>query len=157
MRSGLINNEKILKEVIEKNLNNIDIKYIELENESYYDIIILTKEENLSIKNLKCKYLLVDADLSISFINYIKSKIETMYILTFGSNQKSTITFSSIFLDDDIDYQICIQRSFMNLKNTQILQQEFSLQCINKNINNNNVLLICTLMLLMNSEVKKII
>ncbi len=157
MKNILISDDVVLKEVIKKNLSNIELTFIEEKKNDYYDIVILTKEEKLNIKSLKCKYLIIDGDLSIGFINYIKSKIKAMYILTFGSNHKCTITFSSILSNDKAEYQICIQRSFKSLTDDEIFQQELKVECTNKNVNSNNVLLICTLMLLINNNIKNII
>ncbi len=157
MKIGIIGSKFVIKEVLEKNIPNINIKFIESDDEGFFDIIVLNNEVDFEFKSLRCQYMLIDGDLNSFFINYIKSKVITSYIITYGSNQKATVTYSSIHSEEMAEYQVCIQREFKNFKDDLIYQQEFLIECINKEINSNEVLLISIIQLLINFEVKNII
>ncbi len=85
---------------------------------------------NLHFSNNKPNIVLINSDKS----KEIELKTKTpFYVITFGFNQKSTITISSITTGVINTLQICIQRNLPTLKNNEILEQDFSINTNNKN------------------------
>ncbi len=157
MKVGIIGDENSLKNVLLKNIPNTNIEFI-LDNKSnFFDILIVSNEMEINFQSIYCKYLLIDSDLNIEFINKIKNYIDAEYVLTYGSSQKATVTFSSILSNEKAEYQVCIQRGFKDIFENVVYPQEFSVECINKKINSNGVLLLSAVQLLMGSNIKKII
>lgn len=159
MNIQIIGTKNNLEIAIKKNLDFEILKEENLNTE--IEVLALMYNENfekkIDFEKIKCKYFLVDSDLDLDYINYFKNKIEFQYILTFGSNLRATITFSSIESTEKADYQICVQKSFNDFAGNLIYPQEFLVECFNKNLNSNDILLISTLMLLVKNEVQDII
>ena len=96
------------------------------------------------IKN--AKYLVINTDLSIE--NEVLEDIE-IKIITYGLNQKSTITASSIKEESII---ICIQREIRNIQNKIIEPNEIKINVKNsKNIN--EILAIYSIIMLYNDKI----
>ncbi len=151
-------NRKIKKEVdkLQEKLEliSIDDKSIDnLKNVKFDTIVILSFPNKLNNKVCKirkilesCKYLIINADIDID-----KTLIEELQfdILTFGLNQKSTITASSI---GDSNIIVCLQRNIKNVYQELIEPNEFNIK-YNENIDNNvyNCLAYFSILLLYNA------
>lgn len=120
--------EEILNELSAKDINiiNITSKNIEnLKNISFETIIICNQLTNFtehqeSIKKLlmNSKYIIINSEVRINneFFEEIKSKI-----ITYGLNQKSTITISSVSEENVL---ISLQRNLENIKGKTIEMEE---------------------------------
>lgn len=151
-------NKRIKKEIskFKEKLELIDIddKSIDnLKNVKFDTIVILSFPKKLKNKIYEirkilegCKYLIINADIDIN-----KTLIEELQfdILTFGLNQKSTITASSI---GDNNMIICLQRNIKNVYQELIEPNEFNIK-YNENIDNNvyNCLVYFSILLLYNA------
>ena len=151
-------NKRIKKEIskFKEKLELIDIddKSIDnLKNVKFDTIVILSFPKKLKNKIYEirkilegCKYLIINAD-----IDRNKTLIEELQfdILTFGLNQKSTITASSI---GDNNMIICLQRNIKNVYQELIEPNEFNIK-YNENIDNNvyNCLAYFSILLLYNA------
>ena len=113
------------------------------------NIIFITEKNILNIKNIKFESLLIDSKINnttelrkiISNSKYIilNSDIEMnldaiknldLVVITYGFNNKSTFTVSSI---EENDIIICLQRIIFNKKGNEIEPQEYELK-IDKDI-----------------------
>ena len=104
--------------ITEKNIFNI-------KNIKFETIIIDSKLNN--IKELRkiisnAKYIILNADIQMDFdiINNLQ-----LNIITYGFNNKSTFTVSSI---EENDIIICLQRIIINKKRIKIEPQEYQLK-----------------------------
>ena len=104
--------------ITEKNIFNI-------KNIKFETIIIDSKLNNINelrriISN--AKYIILNADIQMDFdiINDLQ-----LNIITYGFNNKSTFTVSSI---EENDIIICLQRIILNKKNIKIEPQEYQLK-----------------------------
>ena len=151
-------NKRIKKEIskFKEKLELIDIddKSIDnLKNVKFDTIVILSFPNKLNNKVYEirktlenCKYLIINTDIDIN-----KTLIEELQfdILTFGLNQKSTITASSI---GDNNMIICLQRNIKNAYQELIEPNEFNIK-FDENIDNNvyNCLAYFSILLLYNT------
>lgn len=151
-------NKRIKKEIsnFKEKLELIDIddKSIDnLKNVKFDTIVILSFPNKLKNKVYEirkilesCKYLIINADIDIN-----KTLIEELQfdILTFGLNQKSTITASSI---GDNNMIVCLQRNIKNVYQELIEPNEFNIK-FDENIDNNvyNCLAYFSILLLYNT------
>ena len=136
---GVVTNQKN-EEHIKNKLSNV----VPAEN-----IIFITEKNILNIKNIKFESLLIDSKINnitelrkiISNSKYIilNSDIEMnldaiknldLVVITYGFNNKSTFTVSSI---EENDIIICLQRIIFNKKGNEIEPQEYELK-IDKDI-----------------------
>ncbi len=136
---GVVTNQKN-EEYIKNKLSNV----VPAEN-----IIFITEKNILNIKNIKFESLLIDSKINnttelrkiISNSKYIilNSDIEMnldaiknldLVVITYGFNNKSTFTVSSI---EENDIIICLQRIIFNKKGNEIEPQEYELK-IDKDI-----------------------
>lgn len=136
---GVVTNQKN-EEYIKNKLSNV----VPAEN-----IIFITEKNILNIKNIKFESLLIDSKINnitelrkiISNSKYIilNSDIEMnldaiknldLVVITYGFNNKSTFTVSSI---EENDIIICLQRIIFNRKGNEIEPQEYELK-IDKDI-----------------------
>lgn len=104
--------------ITEKNIFNI-------KNIKFETIIIDSKLNNINelrriISN--AKYIILNADIQMDFdiINDLQ-----LNIITYGFNNKSTFTVSSL---EENDIIICLQRIILNKKNIKIEPQEYQLK-----------------------------
>lgn len=130
------------------NINNNSIENIK--NVRFETIVICCtldkfKERQENIKNIlsNAKYLIINSDIEID-----RGLLENLRfdIITYGLNQKSTITASSISEDNVI---ICLQRNIKNINSKIIEANEFNIK-LNKNNNETiyNILACFTILLL---------
>ncbi len=136
---GVVTNQKN-EEYIKNKLSNV----VPAKN-----IIFITEKNILNIKNIKFESLLIDSKINnttelrkiISNSKYIilNSDIEMnldaiknldLVVITYGFNNKSTFTVSSI---EENDIIICLQRIIFNKKGNEIEPQEYELK-IDKDI-----------------------
>ena len=136
---GVVTNQKN-EEYIKNKLSNV----VPAEN-----IIFITEKNILNIKNIKFESLLIDSKINnitelrkiISNSKYIilNADIEMnldaiknldLVVITYGFNNKSTFTVSSI---EENDIIICLQRIIFNKKGNEIEPQEYELK-IDKDI-----------------------
>jgi len=100
---------------------------------------ILVINESFEITNLTVPPLIM-SEPNIILLNSDKTdKIEVKndtpsYIITFGFNPKATITISSLAIRTHNTMQICIQRNLPTLTNSEILEQDFSINICDNNI-----------------------
>ena len=147
--------EKILNESNSKleiiNINNKNIDNIK--NIRFETIAICRnletfkgKEENLKTILSNIKYLIINSD--IQFEKTIFPEELRFEIITYGLNQKSTITASSINEEDVI---VCLQRNIKNTKNRVIEANELDIK-LDKNANETvyNVLAYVSILLMYN-------
>ena len=137
-------NETQIKRILENKLNATNKKYT---------IIIINDKSIINIRNIKfetilaisldqisnkfgineifknTKYLIINSDLdsNLEAINDIE-----VNLITFGFNQKSTITASSV--EDGI--MMCIQRKIVNINKKDIEPQEIKVKVTNKRLLN---------------------
>ncbi len=129
---GMISEHKSfenIKEILKKNLkNNINLIHIckksisNIKNIRFETIIIDSslnefEEEKLLIKNLclYAKYIVINTDINIEIPKFIKES--KAHIITYGLNQKATVTISSITESSVLIY---LQRNLKNIKGENI-------------------------------------
>ncbi|MBR0350547.1 MAG: hypothetical protein IJH76_01770 [Clostridia bacterium] len=123
-----------------KDMNKNDITLININKNSInnlqrvkFDAIVILNSldkvivETQAINNIcnNVKYFIINSDLEV--INNPFSNITTN-VITFGLNQKATVTFSSI---TDENMLISVQREFKTIQNKKVEQGEYSYK-INK-------------------------
>lgn len=137
---GIIANSddfEFINKELEKSIDNSNQQIINL-NENSIENMRNIKFETIAIcediqkfynrdivleKFLKdAKYLLINTDINLSLYNENNSELQ---IITYGMNQKATVTASSI-KDDEV--LICVQRNMLNLENKIIEMQEFKVK-----------------------------
>lgn len=119
-------------ELININKNNIqNMKNVKFETVVVCDDLIDMKSEKNYINNIinNSKFLLINTD---NNINDIKIEKDNIQIITYGMNQKATVTASSIKEDEIL---ICLQRNIKNINNNTIEIQEFKEKIIKKENN----------------------
>lgn len=144
---GVVTNQKN-EEYIKNKLSNV----VPAEN-----IIFITEKNIFNIKNIKFESLLIDSKINnttelrkiISNSKYIilNSDIEMnldaiknldLVVITYGFNNKSTFTVSSI---EENEIIICLQRIIFNKKGNEIEPQEYELK-IDKDIDKHTAIAI---------------
>lgn len=145
---GIVANQKQIDQIrkeIEQNIKELKVEIVVINQNSIeniknirFDIVIICETlEKLEdrkkyvediLKN--SKYLLLNADINIE--NSILKNIN-IKIITYGLNQKSTITTSSIREQEII---ICIQRSFRDINDNIVEQKEVRSKLEKNNIKN---------------------
>ncbi len=112
-------------EIININKNSINnLKNVKFETIAICSSLDKFKENYSNVKNIlsNVKYLIINADEKID-----KNILEDLEfdIITYGLNQKSTITASSISQDNVI---VCLQRNIKNINNKIIEANEFNIK-----------------------------
>ncbi len=125
-----INNNLLKKNsFININSENIEsIKNVKFETVLILDIkSVREKLQYLKIILKQCQYILINTDAkeNLKVLEDINSNV-----ITFGFNNKSTITASSI---EGENILICIQRSILNKNKQEIEPQEIKISVKNKN------------------------
>ena len=129
---GIITNpkdENYIKKFLKKYINIeyvifINEKNIENMRNIKFDTILLGRkfEENEILNEIirKCKYLILNSDLKV-----YNNKLENLnvQIITYGFNQKATITTSSVSEDKIV---VFLQRSIVNMYKQPVEQMEIS-------------------------------
>lgn len=153
---GIVAKSKDIQ-IIRKDINNCDIKLIEitensirnLKNIKFDEIIFL---ENINIKDetykymedilSKVNYLIINMDIPIDTFRKIKIK-KPIKLITFGFNAKATITISSVKHDKIIIFlQREIQKSDKSILEIQEKELKISAQKSKKIYNNLTVFII---------------
>lgn len=122
-------NENYIKKFLKKYINIeyvifINEKNIENMRNIKFDTILLGRkfEENEILNEIirKCKYLILNSDLKV-----YNNKLENLnvQIITYGFNQKATITTSSVSEDKIV---VFLQRSIVNMYKQPVEQMEIS-------------------------------
>ena len=145
---GIVANKKQinqLKKEIEQEIKDLKVEIVSITDSSIenirnikFDIVIVCNSLEKIEGKEKCvrdilnnsKYLLLNADANIENLMLKDINIK---IITYGLNQKSTITASSIKENQII---ICIQRSFKNLQSDIVEPKEVKSQIMKNNIKN---------------------
>ena len=128
-------NENYIKKFLKKYINIeyvifINEKNIENMRNIKFDTILLGRkfEENEMLNEIirKCKYLILNSDLKV-----YDNKLDNLniQIITYGFNQKATITTSSVEEDKIV---VFLQRSIVNMYKQYVEQMEISID-IDKN------------------------
>lgn len=152
-------NELRIKKIIDRSLNYdhkehtviiINERNIEnIRNIRFDTILIVNIKESLNKEMINCilnntKYLILNSDINkdrLEIINNLK-----LNVITFGFNQKSTITASSV----EDDFIICIQRKIIDSHKKILEPQEIAIKIENKKLlkNANNLLGIASTLLI---------
>ena len=126
---------EFIKNKIQQDMNKNNISIININKKSInnlqnvkFDAIVLLNSINIMMDEIKavnniCKnvnYFIINTDLETKKNPF--SNIKTN-IITFGLNQKATVTFSSI---QDENALISVQREFKNINNNIIEQGEYN-------------------------------
>lgn len=122
-------NENYIKKFLKKYINIeyvifINEKNIENMRNIKFDTILLGRkfEENEILNEIirKCKYLILNSDLKV-----YDNKLDNLnvQIITYGFNQKATITTSSVSEDKIV---VFLQRSIVNMYKQPVEQMEIS-------------------------------
>ncbi len=119
------NIKEILKKNSKKDINLIhvskksisNIKNIRFETIIIDSILSEFKEETLLIKNmcLHAKYIAINTDINVEIPEFIKES--KAHVITYGLNQKATVTISSITESSILIY---LQKSLKNIKGKTI-------------------------------------
>ena len=143
-------------QAIKEELQNYNIEFIHINKDSIKNIkniifeeIIFLEDINLNSDEyefmnkivLKTKYVIVNADIEINILKYIKIDCP-IKVITFGFNSKATITISSV-KDDKII--VCLQREIEKTDKGIIESQEKEINIIdnsNRKIHNKLVVFI---------------
>ncbi len=134
--------EFIKKELIKKNnpiqLIQINKKTINnIKNIKFDSIVVCTQLDKLERQDIfnyiikNCKYLIINSDLKLNNSIIKNDKIKT---ITYGLNQKATVTVSSITEDR---VMACLQRNIEDINNNIIEVQEFIIE--DHNITNKKI------------------
>ena len=88
------------------------------------------KKEILNELFKNTKYLVINSDIdnNLEIINNIKSNV-----ITFGFNQKATITASSV----EESLMLCLQRKIIDINKNVLEPQEIQVKILNKKMSNN--------------------
>ena len=140
-------NEMQIKRILDNNLNSpnkentviiINDKSIDnIRNIRFETILIMSLEEitekkeamNELFKN--AKYIVINSDINnnnLEIINNMK-----LNVITFGFNQKSTITASSV----EENLMLCLQRKIIDINKNVLEPQEIQVKIFNKKLLNN--------------------
>ena len=135
IKNKLAKNDKPSKlDVIQLNKDSIE----NMKNVKFDTVAICLDAEKTGYINILSENILPEAKCLIinSDLNSIKGKLntDTNQIITYGMNQKATVTTSSI-KDDEV--LICLQRNMTNFNGDVIEIQEFKTKT--ENIDNNKV------------------
>ena len=122
IKQALLKNSKNQKlNLININKKNIqNIKNVKFETIVVCEDLSMMDRQKLFINNIlnNSKYLIINAENKINELEIQNSDIQ---IITYGMNQKATVTVSSVKEDEIL---ICLQRNIKNIKNKIIEIQE---------------------------------
>lgn len=129
---------KVLTNKIDKaNIININEKNIDnIKNVRFETILISGDNKKILskldiLKNIisNVKYLVINADIETNMLVLDNLDIN---VITFGFNNKSTITASSVKEENVL---ICVQRTILNIKSKEVEPQEINISTSGKNTN----------------------
>ncbi len=153
-------NEMQIKRILENNLNTpnkehtvmvINEKNIEnIRNIRFETILVVTleeltgKENNINELFENTKYLVINADMNSGNLEVINNM--KLNVITFGFNQKATITASSV----EESFMLCIQRRLIDTHKNILEPQEIEVKVLNKKLSNSthNVMGIASILLI---------
>ena len=124
------NKEHTIIIINEKNIDNI-------KNIRFETILVITLEEITKKKEIinelfeNTKYLVINADIDIDSLEIINNM--KLNVITFGFNQKATVTASSV----EENLMICLQRKIINVNKKVLEPQEIVIKITNKKLLNN--------------------
>ncbi len=160
------NDSNFIKNTIMKNakLNkfeiiNINVKSIENIKNIKFDVLVINENIENMLKNSsyleniisKAGYVIVNSDINNNLLSLKNVRIN---IITYGFNEKATITISSI---KDENTMICIQRTIKGVNGRIIEEQETDIKIKKNNIKKlYNVLVIFTIFEIYGEFLKKI-
>lgn len=156
-------NEMQIKRILDNSLNSkhkehtiiaINDKNIDNIKNIRFETILITSLDSITSKNLinnllkNSQYLVISADIDSSSIE-LNNNIR-LNVITFGFNQKATITVSSA--EDSLI--ISIQRKIYNIDGKSIEPQDIEVKSISKNMSKNahNSMGISAIMLIYNKK-----
>lgn len=160
------NDSNYIKNKIKKNSQKNKFEIVNINKESIenvknikFDILVINENIEKLLKNSKyleniinkAYYIIINSDIknNLSLLKNIRPNI-----ITYGFNEKATITISSI-KDDNI--LICIQRSIKNMENNTIDEQEIDINIDKNNANKcYNILIIFTILAIYGQILQKI-
>lgn len=131
---------EFIKKVLEKNIDcskhqiiNLNENSIEnMRNIKFETIAICEDIQKIYNRDIifekffnDARYLIINTDINLNFDNIQNSRLQ---IITYGMNQKATVTASSI---EDDEVLICVQRNMLNVDNRIIEMQEAKVRCDN--------------------------
>lgn len=155
IKNEIIKNAKLNKfEIININLKSIqNVKNIKFDtiviNENIEELLEHSKylEDIIS----KSKYLVINSDIKNN-LDWLKNSKTN--VITYGFNAKATITISSVKEENTM---LCIQRSFKNIEENIIEEQEINIKLKKNNVNKlYNVLVIFAILGIYGEKLKKI-
>ncbi len=117
---------KLLNEIFEE-VERYDVNKIEKVN---YDLVIVNCKKEYKKTKIGCKYMLINSDL-YKCKHGLVDNVE--HIITYGLNDKSTLTYSSINKEKG-EYLISLQRGFKNIKGVKVVQQELLVKSFDKKL-----------------------
>ena len=154
IRNEILKNTDSKLEIFNINNRNIEnIKNIRFETIVINDSINKLLENSKYLEEIirKAKYLVINTDVvkDISILGGVNKNI-----ITYGLNQKAIITISSV---EDEDIMICIQKSFKDINEKDIEEQEFNIKITKNNLKKLcNTLSIFTVLSIYGKFLKKI-
>ena len=140
------NDYEFIKKELEKNKDCSKLQFINLNENNIenmknikFETVLICMEirekiyKNILLKKIlvATKYLLINTDIDVSIGDLCNNEIQ---IITYGMNQKATVTASSI-KDDEV--LICLQRNIWSAKHKIIEMQEVKVK--SENISNTTV------------------
>ena len=160
-----LNDSNFIKNEINKNSNiykfeviNISSKTIENIKNIKFETIIINDNQNefiqksIYLKRLleKAKYIIVNSDEILNTEIFCNNKSQ---LITYGLNQESTITVSSV---EDDNVWFCIQKKFKTINNNIVEEQEFNSQIEKSNRKKViNSIAICAVLKIYEENIKK--
>ena len=115
----------LLNEKTIENIKNVHFDTILIKE---FNHNIMKKIQELAKLLNQAKYVIINTDISEN-LSMLK-EIDTM-VITFGFNQKSTITASSVKEDNVL---ICVQRTIQTIEKKEIEPQEISIERYNEKV-----------------------
>ena len=159
------NDCNFIKNTINKNakLNkfeviNINIKNVENMKNVKFDVLVVNENiedmlnKSLYLENIikKANYVIINSDIK----NNLLLKNVTTNIITYGFNEKATITVSSV---KEENVMFCVQRSITGINKNHVEEQEINIKIRKNNVKKiYNVLAIFTIFEIYGEFLKKI-
>lgn len=153
-------NEMQIKRALDNNLNSLNKEHTvitinsksidNIKNIRFETILVISLEELIGKQEIineifkNTKYIVINSDIddtSLEFMNNTK-----INVITFGFNQKATITASSV--EDNL--MLCVQRKIIDINKNIIEPQDLKVNIISKKLSNSshNAMGIASIMLI---------
>lgn len=161
----------------ESDCNFIKNEVLKNSEKRKFEFINITKQSIENIKNIRFETLVIDTDLSdfLKSSKYLEDLIKNAKyliinsdiiknteiiinskknIITYGLNQKATVTLSSIETENIL---ICVQNKFKNLDGKKVEEQEVKIEISKNNMKKIcNSMIIFTILTIYGEKLKKI-